>query len=125
MSLDGIGIVSENIERAVEFYGLLGIHLKRHGDADHFEGLTPSGVRLLVDSVAVIRSFEPEWKKIRGNGVNLCFKRASPADVDAVYAKLTRAGFEGIKDPWDAFWGQRYACVSDPDGNQIDLFATL
>jgi len=26
---------------------------------------------------------------------------------------------------WNAFWGQRYACVLDPDGNQIDLFASL
>ncbi|MCZ6462364.1 MAG: glyoxalase, partial [Actinobacteria bacterium] len=25
----------------------------------------------------------------------------------------------------DAFWGQRYATVLDPDGNAIDLFAPL
>ena len=31
----------------------------------------------------------------------------------------------GHKEPWDAFWGQRYASVKDPDGNQIDLFAPL
>ena len=33
--------------------------------------------------------------------------------------------FAGKKAPWDAFWGQRYACVLDPDGNQIDLFAQI
>lgn len=27
--------------------------------------------------------------------------------------------------PSDAFWGQRYATVHDPDGNPIDLFAPL
>ena len=27
--------------------------------------------------------------------------------------------------PWDAFWGQRYAQVKDPDGNVVDLFAPL
>jgi len=27
--------------------------------------------------------------------------------------------------PWDAFWGQRYAIVTDPDGNHISLFAPL
>ena len=27
--------------------------------------------------------------------------------------------------PWDAFWGQRYAVVLDPDGNHVDLFAPL
>jgi uncharacterized glyoxalase superfamily protein PhnB len=25
----------------------------------------------------------------------------------------------------DAFWGQRYATVLDPDGNSVDLFASL
>ena len=34
------------------------------------------------------------------------------------------AGYEGHKEPWDAFWGHRYAIVHDPDGNGVDLFAT-
>ena len=52
--------------------------------------------------------------------------RASrPRDVDAVYADLTGAGYESHKEPWDAFWGQRYAQVRDPDGHVIDLFAPL
>jgi hypothetical protein len=38
---------------------------------------------------------------------------------------LTSAGHTGHKEPWDAFWGQRYAEVLDPDGNLIDLFAPL
>jgi hypothetical protein len=28
-------------------------------------------------------------------------------------------------EPWDAFCGQRYAEVEDPDGNVVDLFAPL
>ena len=35
------------------------------------------------------------------------------------------AGHEGHLVPWDAFWGQRYATVHDPDGNAIELFADL
>jgi uncharacterized glyoxalase superfamily protein PhnB len=38
---------------------------------------------------------------------------------------LTAAGHHGKTAPWDAFWGQRYATVLDPDGNQVDLFAPL
>ena len=26
-------------------------------------------------------------------------------------------------EPFDAFWGQRYAQVKDPDGNPVDIFA--
>src|SRR6266545_1802609 len=31
----------------------------------------------------------------------------------------------GYRIAWDAFWGQRYAVVADPDGTLIDLFAGL
>ncbi|HZD98061.1 MAG TPA: VOC family protein, partial [Micromonosporaceae bacterium] len=35
------------------------------------------------------------------------------------------AGSHGHKEPWDAFWGQRYSMISDPDGNSVELFAPL
>jgi uncharacterized glyoxalase superfamily protein PhnB len=38
-------------------------------------------------------------------------------------AELLSLGYEGDKPPWDAFWGQRYAIVRDPDGNTVDLFS--
>jgi len=38
---------------------------------------------------------------------------------------MTAAGFQGHVEPWDAFWGQRYATLRDPDGNGVDLFAAL
>ncbi len=125
MSLDAFGIVSADTARSVAFYALLGIDLKRMGDHEHFEGATPSGVRMMLDSVALIRGFDPDWQKPSGSGVVLCFKQASAAEVDALYGKITGAGFAGKKPPWDAVWGQRYACVLDPDGNQVDLFASL
>jgi uncharacterized glyoxalase superfamily protein PhnB len=34
-------------------------------------------------------------------------------------------GFTAATQPWDAFWGQRYAQVCDQDGNKYDLFADL
>lgn len=123
MSLDAIGIVAGDCERALSFYRLLGVEFLRAGDSEHFEARTPGGVRLLLDSVALIKTFEPDYEKARGSGVSLCFKQASREKVDELYAAITAAGFQGKKAPWDAFWGQRYACVLDPDGNQIDLFA--
>ena len=39
--------------------------------------------------------------------------------------ELVAAGYHGHLEPWDAFWGQRYATVLDPDGNSVDLFAPL
>jgi uncharacterized glyoxalase superfamily protein PhnB len=123
MSFDAIGIVSADCAKAIHFYRLLGIEFVRAGGHEHFEAKTPSGVRLLLDSVALLQKFEPDFLKVRGTGVSLCFKQESREKVDEVYAAIIHAGFESKKAPWDAFWGQRYACVLDPDGNQIDLFA--
>jgi uncharacterized glyoxalase superfamily protein PhnB len=50
---------------------------------------------------------------------------ADPAAVDAAYAELTGAGAHGELAPFDAFWGQRYAVLQDPDGNGVDLYAPL
>jgi uncharacterized glyoxalase superfamily protein PhnB len=125
MSLEAIGLVSENPEESVRFYKILGVDIKRFENTDHYEGVTPSGLKILLDSEKLIQSFEPSFKKVRGTGMTLCFKQNHSATVDSIYKQMTEAGFKGIKAPWDAFWGQRYACVSDPDGYQIDLFAPL
>jgi uncharacterized glyoxalase superfamily protein PhnB len=45
--------------------------------------------------------------------------------VDEAFGKLKAAGFRSLAEPWDAFWGQRYAIVADPDDNAISLYAPL
>jgi uncharacterized glyoxalase superfamily protein PhnB len=125
MSFDAIGIVSENPARSVEFFKILGVDIKQYENSGHYEGETSSGVRIMLDTVEVVRTMNPSWQKATGHGIVMCFKQSSPQKVDEVYEKIISAGFTSIKSPWDAFWGQRYACVSDPDGNQVDLFAML
>ena len=79
----------------------------------------------VLDSEEIILSFLPDWKRVDGNQVSLAFECGSPAEVDEIYARVTEAGFEGEKEPWDAYWGQRYALLGDPDGVRINLYAAL
>jgi uncharacterized glyoxalase superfamily protein PhnB len=79
----------------------------------------------MLDTEETVRSFRPEWKRERGNQLGLALECASPSEVDEVYARVTAAGFHGEKEPWDAFWGQRYAQLADPDGVPVDLYAPL
>jgi catechol 2,3-dioxygenase-like lactoylglutathione lyase family enzyme len=123
--LDAIGIISSDVAKSLEFYKLLGVEFRKGGDGDHYETTLPNGMRILLDSVAVIQSFEPGYQHPQRGGVVMCFKQSSPKAVDTMYVSITEAGFRGKKAPWNAFWGQRYACVLDPDNNQIDLFAAL
>ena len=121
--LDAIGIVSSDLARSVAFYRLLGIEFAE-GEG-HIEAKMPNGMRLMLDTEEVMHSFWPDWQRATGNQVALAFACESPADVDETYARVIDAGFHGEKEPWDAFWGYRYAQLADPDGVPVDLFAAL
>jgi uncharacterized glyoxalase superfamily protein PhnB len=113
------------MSRSVRFYRLLGLDVPETPDEGHLEASLPSGLRLMLDSEEVIRSFRPDWTRETGNQVSLAFECGSPAEVDEIYARMVDAGFQAEKEPWDAFWGQRYAQLADPDGIPVDLFAQL
>lgn len=125
--LDMIGLVVEDMAASLAFYRRLGLDIPEGSDNEpHVEATLPNGLRFGWDTVATVRSFMPDWTKpTGGNSVGMAFLCDSPADVDKVHADLIAAGYRSHKDPWDAFWGQRYACVTDPDDNVVDLFAPI
>ena len=126
--LEAIGLVTENMTESCRFYRVLGLEIPEPpADAEHghFEITLPSGVRLMWDSVESIREIFPDWQEPVGQRIGLAFGCRDAAEVDATYGRLVEAGFTGAMEPWDAFWGQRYAQVYDPDGSKVDLFAPL
>jgi uncharacterized glyoxalase superfamily protein PhnB len=123
--LNAIGIAVANLERSMQFYRLLGLDFPGDPAEGHVEATMGNGTRLMLDTEDVIRSFLPDWARANGNQVSLAFECSRPAEVDEVYARVVAAGFEGEKEPWDAFWGQRYALLGDPDGVRVNLYAAL
>ncbi|GAA0964624.1 VOC family protein [Acrocarpospora macrocephala] len=126
-TLNVIGIVVTDMARSLAFYRRLGLGLPAEADSEpHVEVTLPGGLRLVWDTADTVRSFDPAWTPASGGSrLGLAFACASPAEVDEVFAQLVDAGYDGHLKPWDAFWGQRYAVVHDPDGNGVDLFAAL
>lgn len=123
--LDAIGIVTANPAESLRFYRLLGVDTPQDTTEDHLEATLPNGLRLMWDTEDLVKQFMPEWQKPIGQRIGMAFLCDSPAEVDATFTAITQAGFKGSKEPWDAFWGQRYAQVEDPDGNTVDIFAPL
>lgn len=123
--LDLIGLVVADLGRSLAFYRRLGLPIPDGVDGEpHVEVRLPGGLRLVWDTVETVRSFDPGWSPPSGSSrIALAFDCDSPDGVDALYAELTGAGYPGHLKPWNAFWGQRYAVVHDPDGNAVDLFA--
>jgi catechol 2,3-dioxygenase-like lactoylglutathione lyase family enzyme len=123
--LDAFSLIVADMAASLAFYRRLGLPIPDDADtAPHVEVSLPGGLRLLFDTVETIRSFDPGWQPPAGGArTALAFACTSPSEVDAVHAELVAAGYRSHLAPFDAFWGQRYATVLDPDGNPVDLFA--
>jgi uncharacterized glyoxalase superfamily protein PhnB len=124
---DLIGIVVADMARSLSFYRHLGVDVPSDADSQqHVEVALPGGIRLAWDRVEQVQSFDPGYRPSSDtSGIALAFRLDTATDVDATYEKLVGTGCQGHKAPWDAFWGQRYAVLHDPDGNSVDLFAPL
>jgi len=125
--LDFFGIVVSDMARSVAFYRRLGLEFPEGAENEqHVEAPLAGGMRYALDTEEVIRSFDSEWKRPSDGHVGGgAFQCDSPEEVDRVYRELLEAGGTAHKEPWDAFWGQRYAQLKDPDGTVIDLYAAL
>ena len=121
---DAIGITAEDLPATLAFYRLIGLDVPETSEG-HVEVELASGFRIMFDSKDVIESFSTYEPSTGGRNVGLAFRCESPGDVDATYDIVIAAGYEGREPPFDAFWGQRYATVLDPNGNPVDLYAAL
>jgi catechol 2,3-dioxygenase-like lactoylglutathione lyase family enzyme len=124
--LDMVGLAVKDMAASLAFYRRLGLEIPEGVESEgHVESTLPGGLWIGWDTHEVMRSFDPGWKPAEGSPIGLAFLVDSPGEVDSLYAELTGDGHEGHLEPWDAFWGQRYAILRDPDGNDVALFAPL
>ena len=124
MKLDMVGIVTKDMEEAIKFYETLGFAVSSDISEDYVE-LNNDGVRISLNTtkmVAGIYGFEPTTI---GDKIELAFLCKSVNEVDDIYRKIIATGYESFKEPWDAFWWQRYAIIKDIDGNLLSLFSNL
>ena len=128
-NLDAVGVVVTDLRRAVEFYRVLGVPFAEGSETSehgHAEAELEWGFRLMLDTEAGVREFDPAWERGTGQaGATLAFRCSGPDEVDELYAQALEAGGRAHKEPFDAVWGQRYAQLRDPDGNPVDLYASL
>ena len=123
---DMIGLTVRDMAASLRFYRLLGLNIAEgKEDEAYVEVITPNGYRISWNTVEMVKGFDPDWEEPVGQRIGLAFKCGSPAEVDALHERVVAAGYQSHKAPWDAFWGQRYAVVVDPDGSKVDLFAPL
>jgi catechol 2,3-dioxygenase-like lactoylglutathione lyase family enzyme len=130
--LDQLNLVVRDMEASIAFYRRLGLEIPdrsiwRTGSGPHHVDVQmPSGVHLELDSVAMAKKYNAGWEPTSSGSRNVIgFSLPSREAVDKRYAELTAAGYRGRQEPYDAFWGARYAIVEDPDGNHVGLMSPM
>ena|SRR5579859_4443690 len=127
--LDAVGVIVRDLGRSVPFYRALGAPFPEGSETSehgHAEAELAGGFRFMLDTEATILSFDPSWVPPAGPPrAAVAFRCETPQELDRLFAAALEAGGREHKAPWDAFWGQRYAQLRDPDGNGVDLYADL
>jgi uncharacterized glyoxalase superfamily protein PhnB len=127
--LDAIGLIVSDLARSVRFYRSLGAPFQDAAEASphgQAEAKLEGGIRFMLDSEASIASFDAAWRPPSGEPrAAIAFHCNTAEEVDTLYAHALASGATSHREPWDAFWGQRYAQLRDRDGNAVDLYAAL
>jgi catechol 2,3-dioxygenase-like lactoylglutathione lyase family enzyme len=125
--IDAIATVVKNMGRTLDFYRFLGFEIPADADDEGYVTIDLGrGVRFAWNTEEIERSFNPGWETPPDAGrMGIALRCRNGPEVDAVYAEIVGAGYEGALAPFDAPWGSRHCRVLDPDGNAVDLFAPL
>lgn len=124
-ALDALGLIASDLAASAAFYRLLGMDFPEPNGDEHIEATAQNGMRLMLDSERLMKRMDESWTRPEGYAFGLALLCESAAEVDEVFAAVKKAGYDHAAEPFDAFWGQRYATVLDPDGYRVDLFAPL
>jgi catechol 2,3-dioxygenase-like lactoylglutathione lyase family enzyme len=125
--LDQVNVIVGDMDAAVDFYRRLGVTLPDDGpwNVYHRSAEHPAGLDFDLDLV----SFAARWNagaRTEGfKGVVLGFRVGTRDAVDRIHADLTGAGYRSQQEPYDAFWGSRYAILEDPDGNAVGIMSPM
>ncbi|MDQ0208794.1 VOC family protein [Alkalicoccobacillus murimartini] len=122
VKLDMVGIVVKDMKASLDFYRSLGFSIPESSNNEPHAEINQDGFRLGFDTVDIAKSVYGSWDEPTGHRIELAFLCESNEELNKLYNQIIEKGYESHKEPWDAFWGQRYAIVKDPDGNLISLF---
>jgi catechol 2,3-dioxygenase-like lactoylglutathione lyase family enzyme len=127
--LDQVNLIVRDVETSRRFYSRLGLDFGQASDpvwANHHVGVAHgdhAAIDVDLDSTSFVQKWDTGWPG--GTGVVIGFKVDSRQEVDELVANLSAEGIPVQQEPFDAFWGARYAVVGDPDGNGVGIMSPI
>lgn len=111
MDLNHITIPSLNVEKATEFYKILGLHL--------IVDVTPNYVRFDCPNGNSTFSIHKVDELSEESGITIYFENDN---LDELVNQLKEKGIEFTSEPEDKMWLWREAHLKDLDGNHIIIY---
>lgn len=115
-----VNLIVTDLAAAKEFWALLGWQsTPRHSKA---AVLTfPNGMNLVLHEPEFARLWDPAYAGVAAGSTVVDLNLPTRDSVDEVHARVVAAGYRSSVEPWDTFFGARYAIVCDRDGHRIGL----
>jgi lactoylglutathione lyase len=118
--LHALILYAKDLERSKRFYGgSLGLEL-RYEEPGHVAGFA-AGERVTL----LLHAAEGDERPPREGELQAVRPVFAVEDVDGTVERLRAAGWSVAQEPVDRPWGEREACVLDPDGYRVCLAQPL
>lgn len=125
MEIGAITLIVEDMEKMVSFYRDV-MNMAIEWDGGVFTGVQlKSGVFFNIYQRDVLGISDIGYPKGLNGTMQISFGVTSPKDVDKEFERLVKAGAVPIKEPISQPYDLREAIVSDPEGNLLEIVATI
>jgi catechol 2,3-dioxygenase-like lactoylglutathione lyase family enzyme len=120
-----VGVIVEDMSRAVEFYRRLGVSIPAEAERQEHVEVRMSGMTFFLNTRRSNARWDPAATSPSGGyRIILEFFLETREALDAKYEEMIAFGYHGHCAPYDVSADLRFAMVDDPDGNTILLSAT-
>jgi len=119
-----VGVIVEDMGRALEFYRRLGVAIPDGSENKPHVEVKMSGLTFFLSTKEVNAKWDPARTEASGGyRIILEFYLETRKAVDAKYAELTGFGYQSHVVPYETPFNAYFAMVDDPDGNTVLLSA--
>lgn len=119
-----VGVMVEDMARAVEFYRRLGVDIPEGSENQGHVEVKMSGITFFLTTHQINARWDPAKKPASGGyRIILEFYLETREALDAKYAEMMSYGYESPVAPYVTPFNMYFAMINDPDGNTILLSA--
>jgi predicted lactoylglutathione lyase len=120
LNLYMVGVIVEDMGRAVEFYRRLGVDIPEGSENQQHVPIKMGELTFFLTTKQLNARWDPARTEASGGyRIILEFTLDTPAAVDAKYAELIGYGYKSHVAPYQTYFNAYFAMVDDPDGNTI------